>query len=432
MGFFDFLKGSGAAVPPADAPPERLGLIELEERVSKLITPDVRREKAAMKDTHTRLMKHFSRIRDLNRLLETRSFEKQDRIYTAVNMIKDNYTRKSYSLISGLPQVRRFDYEEIRRFHEEAMKAINDLNSIGPRQAVLLSRYFKDETGQIIKTVRMAEEDAKKLGEALGSGSKVWFDKRLHKDVVEIEYLKRRLNETARLQSSAKARKNDLEKQLESRKKALEEFMKSPLYGRATGLESQLRELRGKKEELEQIVLTSLSEIKRPLKKLEHYLKEEEAHSSGEIKLLESILHSPEQAFFSGSGDVVIRGMADRMKQLNDEGKLELDDKERAGVVEFLERFRMGALSGHKGRYEDLIAEAEGLKKEIESSPVFEEKERIEMEVAGFGKGVEDASNEIGDLEKTGESLRNEIAERTNKLEDFVRESTGRKFEIVD
>ena len=114
MGFFDFLRGKDELPQPEDA--GRVELVKVKELVEKSVSGELRRERKKAEDLYAKIREGIREIKKLNARLAEKKFEENEKIYTPVNMVKDNYVRKTSSLLGTLPAVETFGYAEITDF----------------------------------------------------------------------------------------------------------------------------------------------------------------------------------------------------------------------------------------------------------------------------------------------------------------------------
>ncbi len=432
MGFFDFLKkkedptGEGPEEEPVT---ERVSYRDLDERVRELTSEGLEKEKKELASIHKRLEGQLEKIRELNRFLEAKSFEKQDRMFAAVNSIKDNYVKKSYSLIGSVPDVRGYGYDEIVPFSKQVTNVINQLKKTDPRQSVLLSRYFKHETGQIIRTLKEAGEALEEMKRVMGKGSLVMFEKRFRDKTKEIEDLGSQIRMEREESAHVKNKISEIEKNVREKKEELERFLKSPVYSRMIGLEGDIREAEERKDTKESIIRESLSEIKRPMKKIEYYLKQEGVPREV-AESFDRFVHSPTKTFLSEGGDSLLKKVLDKTEELVSSGKVSLKDTDRDHLSEILEKSKQGIFGEHKKEYGEIVRELEDLRKETESSPVSEEKQKKEIGIKSLEKSLEERKRVLEDHGRSMEILEREIKSRKKELEKLILESLNRKIEI--
>lgn len=432
MGFLDFLKKKEepAEESPQEEPVnEKVSYQDLGDRVGELTSEGMEKEKEELSSLHKKLKDHLEKIKELNRFLEAKSFEKQDRMFAAVNSIKDNYVKKTYSLIGSVPDVKGYGYDEIAPFSKQVTNVINQLKRTDAKQSVLLSRYFKHETGQIIKTLKSAEEALGEMKGVMGKGSMILFEKRFGDKTKEIEDLRSQIKREREESEQMRKKISELERKVREKKDGLDRFLKSPVYNRMVSLEGDIREAEERKESKENIIRQSLSEIKRPMKKIEYHLKREGVPKEV-VESFDRFLHSPTKTFLSEGGDSLLRKVLEKTEELVSSGKVSLKDTDMDHLSEILEKSKQGIFAEHKREYDDIVRELKDLRKETESSPVSEEKHKKEIEIKSLEKSLEEREKSLEDQERSIENLNGETESRKKELEKLILESLNRKMEI--
>ena len=94
----------------------------------------------------------ISNLRNSFVSLESARFNGRERVHAAANMIKDSYVKKAHPIITNIEKVSRettTNYSGLNGFVTEVTKTIETLKKTTPKQAILMSRYFKKESEPI-------------------------------------------------------------------------------------------------------------------------------------------------------------------------------------------------------------------------------------------------------------------------------------------
>ncbi|MEM5872207.1 MAG: hypothetical protein QW051_05030, partial [Candidatus Aenigmatarchaeota archaeon] len=150
MGFFDFLKRvrieEKNALNKEIKDEFEIEFEKIENFLNKKFESDIEKEKRTIEEIYFSLMKDIEKIKNLVKILEEKNFEKDDKIYAMINMTKNNYVKKVSTLFYESLEIEKFDYKEIKNFIDKMKKIIFEMESVNLKQAILLSKYFKDET----------------------------------------------------------------------------------------------------------------------------------------------------------------------------------------------------------------------------------------------------------------------------------------------
>ncbi len=432
MGFLDIFrkKEEPPEEPAEEGKPVSVKLDSLESRVKEIISGRLEREKREAEEIYGEIKEHFSGIKELNSFLEAKSFEKQDRTYAKINMIKNNYVKRSYSLLGSVPSLGRMGYEELKSFHEKAGKIASDLKNTDPKQAFLLSRYFKHETGEIIKKLKSIEDSLSSLNSIIGSGGgAMWLEKEISGAVKSISGQKERVSEMEEKLEEFGKRKDNLEKMLDSEKEKLKQFTESGVYKRMTAIEEKIEESKEQRKELEAEIRNRLSEIKRPMKKIEYFMRTEEGEK-GIAEDFDRILHSPTKTFLSEGGENKLGSVLRKTKELMDQEKVSLKGSDKEHVLDLLMEAEKETFSALKKKYSEISGELDSMIKERKSSKATEEKDRKEKEIGGMERDISETEKEIEDLSDALESEKEKTKDMIKDLEKLLEEKLKRKFEV--
>ncbi len=433
MGFLDFLKKKEEELEPLpqiDEKPVKIGIDNLMGEVMGLISDDLENEKRRSRELHGHITENFSRIKELNNFLEAKSFEKHDHTYTNINMIKNNYVKRSYSLLGTVPKIQVIDYENMKEFEQKTKKIVSDLKNINPKQAFLLSRYFKHETGQIIKTLKSIDDSLEEINNILDSnGRRLWIEKIVTEGTEDIISKSKRITELGENGKELEKKKEHLGGKLEEEQKRLKEFMTGGIYKRMIAIEDKIKEANDQKNDVEADIRGKLSEIKRPLKKIEHYMKTE-GYSKSEINNFDRLLHSPTKTFISEGGEDILRSVLIKIKNLYEQGKVELKGSDKDHVVDLCQKSETGLFFSLKAKYTEFSKELDSLTKEKEDSKASEEKDRMEREIGGLEKDLIDTENEMERVKENIDVEKEEISKKTKELEGLLKESMRKNIEI--
>lgn len=418
MGFFDFLKGK-EEVPEE---PEDMGSVELgsvKEKVEGAISGDISKERERVRKLYSKIKEDFREVKKLNGELSGKEFKSGQRVDAPVNMIKDNYVRKTISLLNNIPAVSSFEYKEVTDFCSGTGKILKNLRDIPPKQAVLLSRYFKGETSKIIRTLKEIEERKNEM-ESLLKGKSLLLEGEINSRVDRISGLMKRSEDLKKQEETLREKIKAKEKEWKEKEKELKEFVSGEEFRGFEGLGSEIQKLEKERTEIANELREELSGVKRPFKKLEYSLKQEGGKSA-----LSRVAHSPMKTLFQDQGDSLLMEALVRLRDLN------LKDNEKERVEELIKKVELGYLSKLKDRYKFLEGEVKEKKEKGEKSDIPEKKKAKERETENLEREILDYEKEREKIAKNREETRESIEKEKVELEETIQKEINIKLNII-
>lgn len=418
MGFFDFLKGKEEF--PEE--PRDIGQVELgnvKDKVEEAISGDISKERERVRELYSRIKEDFREVKKLNSELSGKEFKSGQRVDAPVNMIKDNYVRKTLSLLSNVPEVSGFEHREITDFCSGTGKILKNLRDIPSKQAVLLLRYFKGETSRIIKTLKEIEERRKEM-ESLLKGKSLWLEGEIGSGVDRILGMIKRSEDLEKQEEKLREKIKEKEREWKEKEKELKEFVSGEEFRVFEGLGSEIQRLEKERTEIANELREELSGVKRPLKKLEYTLKQEGGKSA-----LSRVAHSPMKTLFHEQGDSLLMEALVRLRELN------LKDNEKERVEELIKKVELGYLSKLKDRHKFLESGIREKRGKEEKSDVLDRKNGMEREIGNLKREVLDHEKEREKIAKNREEASEGIEKEKRELEETLKKEINIKLNII-
>jgi predicted nuclease with TOPRIM domain len=389
-----------------------VGLEELREWFDQSMADLIRDKRKESEERYNRVVEHIDHIKQGLVKLDRARITSSERVHIASNMIKESFVKKNYnvvtSLVSFTQQGFRPEYQYFWEFHQKGLQAMKDLKDSTPKQTILLSRYFKRESGELVDSIKKAEDALKEFGEYLKLDSGAFgIKERIRRMVSESESI---MEEESRLDSRARDLKSEIERSRE-RKAALEkeylDLLKSKDWNKVNKLEDEIKQEKEKLSNSEVRIVTELSSVRRPLKKIEHDLARFGKLSPIQKNTLRDFIRDPLKSIVSGSGEKDLLKTLKSIKKQIDSNKVDLKDREQLQVDDLLER---------------LDADIPGLKSDyLELKSSLEEKETRFKQLSDLSRTKQGLENEIG-----------RIGEESGRLEQDLREVSGKRSGIRD
>lgn len=409
MGFFDFLRGGGKQEQPTEAPRD-LGSLELsglKDMLEKEMAGRMENEKERARELYGRMREKFREVKRLNSELSEKEFRSGQRMDAPVNMIKDNYVKKTLSSLNGLPVIQDFGYREISDFCSGTERVLKDMRNIPPKQAVLLSRYFKSETSKIVKMLKDIEGIRDEMKGVL-DGKALWLSGEIEKRMERLAELEGKSQDLRNQEKTLIEKIGSKEKEIKEKEREMAKFVSGEDAKGFEKLGRKIKETEDEKSNVENELREELARVKRPLKKLEYSLKQD-----GKDKRLAKAAHSPMKALI-GEGDSSLKEALVRVRGLM------LKENEKEHVEELITKIENGYLSKLRDRYVFLEKEAREMKTMEEKSDVEERKKAKEMEIERMRKETKEYEKERGRLSEAIKDVQDTRESEKRKLEEVI------------
>jgi hypothetical protein len=411
-----------------------VSLADLPEWFDRAMGEEIKKKSQETEGIYSSVLESFSNVRQSLDRLDRARMAGGERVHVAANMIKDSFVRKNYNQLSTLAsfyQQHRPDYEYFMQFHERGANAIKGLKESTPKQAILLSRYFKRESGEVVDSIKRSEELLQQLLDFLKAGSGALGTKE------RVRAMARACNgllaEREELDERASGLRDEAER-LKKRKSELEkeflELLKSSEWNELNRLKKEVADVRKEFGEAELRMTTELSSLKKPLKRLEHSMARAGRLTPIQKNTLQDFIRNPLKAMVSEKGERELhKALKSLMKQI-DSRNLEIRGNEHLGVDELLGRLE-GDMPALKSRYTALksrLERAEGQLNDL--SRLTRNKDGLEAQIGRVSEesgSIEDELREIASRKsRAGEQLK----ERISEMESVILEETQKRVTI--
>ncbi len=428
MGFFDFLKRKEERTeePVVEAKPVRIGLESVEERMGEEISGRLSQEREKARELYAKIRANFREIKRISKELEEKKFEEGERLYSAVNMIKNNYVNRVFGLLGGVPVVEKMEHEELKDFCSKVSGVLENMKKVPPKQAVMLSKYFRKEASRIVKILKDIEGDVKEMKDLLSEGRSIPFLNRIRSEVNILKEKRRRFGDLKREEEVLREKIEKLRSERDEREKDLENLMKSEDYREVIGVREKIEKLKQEKENVMNEIREEFSSVKRPLKKYEHVFKNNPSIPREKRVSFEKLLHSPVKFTLRGE-ESVLKEIISRVSESLERGEIKLKESELRRFREFSRKVEGGWVSKLKRRYEEIGKEMEEIERRKDAG-VLNEREKIRREIEHLEHEISEYERNLENILKGKESAKSEIRRVKGELEKMIERETGKKF----
>jgi hypothetical protein len=420
MGILSFFnrKSAEEAAPVEEAPPAEVELASLQDWFDTAFSDTLTGLRKRASEMCSGIRKEFTQISSSVSVLENAEFEKDNKMYAAVNMVKDTFVNRARSMVSEMSRGSGTDYSFLRSFHSDISRISGELLSLSPKQAMLLSRYFGKEVDSVAKGIKAVREQAGSMKRFLDSdGRMLWLAGELGSRIREQNSTLSEIAALERKISDGEAGLERLSEKLKRSESKAREITESGDFEKHRQASGRLEQVEDEISSLRDRVLTELNVSRRPLKKLKH---------ASEKKSFSTLIQDPFNAWVSCYD---IKGALKGMLEQEESGGLVLKSKEKEKITLLMVKLDT-ELERLRGAHRKLCEEKERLEADIRGSSVMKAKAAAEEELSARESAIKLAKEELENDGKQLSSLKSRLSEQNRKLEELVLENTGRRVRI--
>jgi hypothetical protein len=399
MGFLGFLKKKEAqpAEEPAKEEAARIDGLDswFRQRFGDRLDSAGKKGQGMLSEIAGRL----DSLKGVSRTLEKAQFESGDKTYAAVNMIKDDYAKKlkrASACACGRPSG---DYASLKEFHSSASAAVSDLFSIGPRQSILLSRYFSSDMKGVVDEIKGIKDMLGSMGEFLsGEGRLLWLSSEIRSLLDAREESSKRIEELRKRLEDSDRKAVELSGKIALKEEELKAFLGSDEWKGYLSLKEGISSGESRLAAMEEEVSSALSVAKRPLKKFRH-MGDQKASMGGSFQEFSSNPSSFSSAIsraleadigLKGKEKEKLRGLASRLGEL--ERKAEEHRRLSDSISKKREELKGSSAQAKREMIESSLEDMRTRKERMESDAERDRKLLSQLEEGhmGFGKKAEE------------------------------------------
>ncbi len=425
MGLFG-LFGKKKELPPeeekaAEEKPQAISAAEIQEWLDKTFSEKIKKVETDAREIYNEITSQLSVMESSLNTLGNAGFEIDDKTYTAANMVKDSFVKKAYSLMSNIQKIAKdLNYSLLKDFQKSTLDVMKELKNITPKQGILLSKYFGNESRSVAKNIDTIEKKLKSLRQFLDSDGKImWLveetKNNANRQTELLEQLKFLEKKEKELQKNIK----ELEKEKEKDDQTLKNNLKSKEWKFIEDADKEIENINKKTLEIENDINLKFSSMKRPFKKLRHSVDKKQVFPENPFR--DIVLPDNENQW---------KTILLEIKKLSDEKKINLKESESKKVNNLI-NFMDTELPELKKIYNDLLSkkqEKENRKKN--HSGIIKKKEIISEKIKKQEEEICNLKKESSEIEKEKDKVKEELLEKKKEIEKLVLESGGKKLDI--
>ncbi len=334
--------------------------------------------------------------------------------YAMLNMVKNNFVTKSRSVLGGVPlNLGNVSYTTIRDFHSEMSRILAELKSATPKQAVLLSRYFEQQTAQFIGILKRVEDGIKMLGDFMETNGRGMG--KFESIIAETGRIVRERESTGKnvmLLREKSENLEDLRMELKNAEKIFEVWKRGREFEGYEKIRQMAEKIEAEMKETRGAVINTVSFLGGMFKKLQH--------STGE-RFFSAYFESPFETIYADP-DGFGRGI-DMLTRHIAENKIGLDEKGRERVGNL--RSIVSDVFALMGKYRGLESERQQINVDIHKTA--DKFSGFEIEISLLRKQIGSTEMEIANLMKDSERIRQLVQSKKVGLEKDILELTRKK-----
>jgi hypothetical protein len=374
-----------------------------------------------MKDHEKRFADRMRSVRDASGALGNAAFRLGSGVKNAWGTLDKQTSEYGMRLVQVLQESTqslsrretRSDFHEAQSFHQDAIKALNEIILTVRRYVPKLHKMLRPEMATLNSSLVRLEKSIMDLGTALDGSPGLRLES-LERNVQAVqekqaELLKLRAEEEEE-RALLEANSNQ-EKELLSEEQAL---MSSPEFLELSTYEGSLR---GKETEIKQF----LQPLMKPLVKLERAVAAKQGPSV-DIKALRDLVDRPIETVATGQRFANMQ-LLDVLDETLGTGKLEIEERKRRKAEEAIQAAKNGALDRMRDEYLALQANTQETLRQLKSKGLFDERDALNQRLAETRSRIEviktrqkESQRRIDELAKTVSKLKTSIESQISKV----------------
>lgn len=312
-------------------------------------------------------------------------------------------------LNSFLDNVKVPDGDDINQTFEFLQNQRNKINSIfndTKKGFMILNKIQEDVSRNLLASLRNLEERLK-ISNRLKAIKKInKLDSEIRNDKQSKEKIRVELEE---LNDKIKQKKGELNK-LANRKKKLDS---SDRKNKLNELKKQLSNIKKQKKKKRNRIIQAISPLSRAFKKMKYG-----ASLPTEDKIIDDYINSPSKALRKDKDMQAISALVEKLKEIMDEGVLDLDQKEKRKLKRDLTSLKSKDLKKMRDEISNLDNEIKKIEEKIRKNDINNQIKNVESLMKNAEKDIENIKNEIEKKENELENLKQHITNKKNQIKE--------------
>lgn len=419
--------------PPLEPSVERLSLDTLRERVGKLRVEKLENIKPRINVVLDEIAKkREALLNELKALADASSSEEvHPRLMKTATEAKKLFVEKMTRALADIGHRPELSADAIAAFDGRLTKATNLIADT----MVTHGRYVRTVFGHRFSAVQsclrelheMAEQAHVVIGEVIRENKN--FDLILSEMESQMK-LAQNVGETLDAIKSLEQRAMETEERLGKEKERLIQITSSEEFKRVTDSKQELDRIEAEMSRVEGEVVSAMSDLSRPLRKLERLVASGRHHMDRElIKTLELCINSPSAVLFLDEKIADVEALLREATKLLADGKIELDERERRKKLERI-RELAASLRESKKRLERLGQEL-GAQKQAAAHPIQTQVAELEWSIGQREHELKQTKALVEELKNKSGLMEREIEGKRVQIEKLASEALNTKIELT-
>jgi DNA repair exonuclease SbcCD ATPase subunit len=313
-------------------------------------------------------------------------------------------------------------FRDAEHFHEDAVRALNEIIRTVRRYAPKLHRMLRPEMSALNSSLVRLEKSITDLGAALDDSPGLKLES-LQRDV---QAVKDKQDELFRLRSEEDAERSLLEA-ASSRENELkskeQELMSHPEF---LELRKYEKSLELKEDEIKQLI----QPLVKPLLKLERAAAAKQ-NPTIDVKALRDLVDSPIETVMAGQRFASMQ-LLSALEDALSGGRLEIVDRKRRKAEEAIQSLKQGALDRVRDEYLALQANTQETLRQLKARSLLDERDELNHQLAETRSEIESIKGRLRELQRRIDDMGAAISKLRTAIESHIGNISHESVTIID
>ncbi len=355
--------------------------------------------------------------------LEKAKFEPTDKTYSAINMTKDLFAKKS-QLLKKIPKSSGITFTEMRSTCNKTFEIINEIKDANEKQAYVISNYFKKEADNIIKNLKSIEQVLNSFDKKLQGCTILKLIDDVREKLGKRNELLGQLKETEKLQLEISMEINKHNASFDAQKKELREISSDAKWDELYKTKSELEKTEHEIGRIKSGLISDISSIRRPMKKL--------IHDSENLMLTKE-----QKTVFSEGAETenveIIYSVLESLNPIISSKSLDLKENELENIAGIKKKIESGEIIASRNQYRRLFENKAILESKYSSLKAIEEiKSQKESEIKSIEADLANAKNEAEKAGKEKNLIKEGLEKQKAEIRELVLAGSGKEVVLTE
>lgn len=412
MGFLDrFRKGEPDETEEREIIEKNIPLENIYEDVDKMLSENVKSSVGRAEKSRDEIFDGYNIIKDAAKKMESTYFEKKDKTYTRINMIKDTWLKKLLLNVDKPPKMDKINLEALKGFISDVNVFIGSVTMTDPRQNYILSNYFKKDMKRIVSALSDMRKNVETLEGLIRDGEPIRISGDMEKLVNDMISAKSEKKEKEIKIAKIGKQIEEMEALTKEREKNIEDMKNGVEMSRLISLERSIKDLEKEASEIKIRLSEELSIMNRPLKKIKYSSDDSESRIIGEY------LSSPVDSCLASGGEGKVENIIRIVSKYADDKDIGISEKDAKKIATFAEKIKNGDIKKTKERLKDILKTLDDMRREIKGlekvrkrkASVENDLETIKAETERIKRDFKRNDNELLEISKRIDKIKKEL-----------------------